>query len=242
MTPVIEFCLQQIIPSRNEVLLMQGIPDPASEPLRIQNMPDEGIEEFEQTAKPRGVISELSKEKFGVIFEGEGNNADDVLLADIYPQGDKLALFALTMGDEVSRRIGHLFKENEFVAASMLDTVASLATEAAVKVLEKNFSKTVLPQTDVPREYCTLSYSPGYCGWDITAQRKMFDYLSPEQIGITLNDSCLMIPLKSLTGILIFGRQETHIFEPAFSYCETCEHRSCMERQKKLKSGETLDI
>ncbi|MBC8428616.1 MAG: hypothetical protein H8D05_00060 [FCB group bacterium] len=242
MIQVIEFDLQKILPVKNEVLRSQGVPDSVLVPGRIQEIADKSIENFEQTAHPIGMLSVLSAEEFGVIFEGEGRNADDALLADIYPHGEKLGLFALTMGDDVSREIENLFQESEFVEATMLDSVASLAAEAAVDVLENDFLETMSTLEDTSPGYCTISYSPGYCGWSITAQRKIFDFLDPGQIGITLNDSSLMTPLKSVTGVLIFGRREIHFFEPMFSYCTACTHRSCMDRLKKLKLGKTLDI
>jgi hypothetical protein len=87
-----------------------------------------------------------------------------------------------------------------------------------------------------PQEETTvvLGYSPGYCGWHISGQKKLFAYLHPERIGITLNNSYLMTPLKSVTGVLVAGPPEIHRFKPDFPFCRHCRTYSCLERFKHL--------
>ncbi|MCK4655215.1 MAG: hypothetical protein KAU01_12305, partial [Candidatus Cloacimonetes bacterium] len=158
--------------------------------------------------------------------KGEGTNSAETPVKRIFPKADGLALFALTMGKKVSEKIETLFKENDFALGSMLDNIASLAADKAVKKLETIFSD------HFPNTYA-LSYSPGYCGWHISGQKKLFEYLHPEKIGITLNDSFLMIPLKSVSGVLISGKREIHKFENNFSFCSLCKTKSCIERIKE---------
>ena len=46
-------------------------------------------------------------------------------------------------------------------------------------------------------------YSPGYFDLDITEQRKIFALLDlTKRIGLTLSDTCQMIPTKSVTAII----------------------------------------
>ena len=75
-----------------------------------------------------------------------------------------------------------------------------------------------------------LRYSPGYCGWDITGQRKLFHALRPEEIGITLRESCLMEPLKSISGVLVAARPEDHRFDNTYQFCRTCSTQTCRSR------------
>ncbi len=237
MSSLVNFNLLKLLPANDEVLRRQGIPDPSAVSREMQEMPEYAIRELKEICHPAGVISELTVDEFGLIFDGEGSNAGDALLKDIYPSGRHLALFALTMGDEVSNHINTLFGENELVTASMLDTAASLAAETAVEILEGDFFEKKSNGESSGTEYCVLSYSPGYCGWDITSQKKIFEYLNPGQIGISLNESCLMTPLKSVTGVLIYARRSVHLFDPVFSYCSMCRHHSCTNRLEELKSS-----
>jgi hypothetical protein len=232
----VDFDLKDIIPSREDVLLNQGMPPGAEVPDRIGDLLTVALKEFESSAAPVGLIREISVEEFAPIFAGEGENAEDVLLARIYPEGDNLALFAVTMGQEVSSSIEKLFEEKEFTAGSMLDATASIAADTASEIMERLFMEDLSERGLITGDHFVLGYSPGYCGWHITAQRKLFDYLDPGQIGITLNESCLMIPLKSITGLLVSGRGSIHIFEQDFEYCRSCMNRSCLDRMSRISS------
>ena len=120
----------------------------------------------------------------------------------------------------------------------MLDAVASSAAEKAVEVCETFFFNDLSKRQNTTHEPFVLSYSPGYCGWHVSGQKKLFRYLKPEKIGISLNDSCLMTPLKSVTGLLVAGKKEIHLFdEGSYSYCSLCKDRTCAERMKKILTG-----
>ncbi len=49
----------------------------------------------------------------------------------------------------------------------------------------------------------TARFSPGYGDWDLAAQRDVFRLLEPSRhIGVCLNDSLLMTPVKTVTAVL----------------------------------------
>jgi hypothetical protein len=75
-----------------------------------------------------------------------------------------------------------------------------------------------------------LPYSPGYCGWHVTGQRRLFDRLEPQRIGVTLNSSCLMQPLKSVSGVLVIGPSSIHEFDNDFDFCALCSTYQCRAR------------
>jgi len=222
--------LDEIIPQKKAVLRSQGVPEGVSVEERIKKLLSQAMQIFADVAQPEGIISDISVNDFAKIFKGEGKNAPSNPLKNIFPHADRLALFALTMGSEISIKIQQCFNKDDFALGSMLDSVASLAAENAIEIYEEHFVKNnTIPENHV------LSYSPGYCGWDISGQKKIFDYLRPEKIGITLNESYLMTPIKSVTGVLIDGKKKIHIFKPNFSFCDDCRHRSCIERMKKIR-------
>jgi hypothetical protein len=82
-----------------------------------------------------------------------------------------------------------------------------------------------------------LRYSPGYCGWDITGQRQLFQALRPEEIGITLRESCLMEPLKSISGVLVAARPEDHRFDNTYPFCSACTTKTCRSRTAEMRNS-----
>jgi len=180
------------------------------------------------------MIHEISINEFANIYEGEGNNEGDAPLKSIFPAANNLALFAVTMGSRISEKIESLFKSNDFALASMLDTVASLAADSSTELLEAYFLNKLSNKYPTNNDSIVLSYSPGYCGWNISGQKKLFNYLHPERIGIKLNKTFLMTPLKSVTGVLVHGEKNIHLFESSFNFCDTCKNKTCYDRMSKI--------
>lgn len=234
MSRVVHFNIRDILPEQEFVFQHQGISRHAEVNQRILDLYDHAVSLFINRARPVGLVFELTPDEFAAIYAGEGENAVATPLVNIYPLAENLALYALTIGSEVSRKIEELFRKNDFAMGAMLDSVASIAADKTVEVLESNFYRDLRNRQLATEDDIVLSYSPGYCGWHITAQKKLFQNLKPEQIGITLNESCLMTPLKSVSGVLVAGKKEIHIFENIFPFCDDCTTLTCRKRMKTL--------
>lgn len=233
----VSFELAEIRPSRQAVLKNQGMDPEIPASPKVEDLIQEALEILLKTSIPVGKTMAIQTGEFAAVFMGEGQNDDPTPLADIFPRADRLALFSLTLGPVISQSIEEHFSDN-IALGYMLDAVASLTAENAVEQLEKRFAT---PGTPAGTEHA-LAYSPGYCGWHISGQKKLFEKLAPEEIGITLNTSCLMTPLKSVTGVLIAGKPAIHKFAPNFTFCRQCLTRSCIPRLKSLpqeKKGES---
>lgn len=238
MTGLVPIALDGIMPSFKAILRGQGVPPNAVISGRIRTLIGKSLDIFSSEARPCCVTRDVSMGDFDEIFRGEGYNEEQAPLKAIYRRADHLVLFALTMGHEISRSIGAFFGKNDFALGSMLDTVASVAVENSVAYLENFAAKEFTGKRTTAAGGVVLNYSPGYCGWHIGAQKNVFRYLRPEQIGITLNDSCLMTPLKSATGVLVRGDKAIHIFENGFSFCRTCKDQTCLDRMDRLSSAD----
>jgi Vitamin B12 dependent methionine synthase, activation domain len=234
VTGPVHIPLDRIIPSHGEILHAQGIPRTTLVRENIRSLVGKSLVIFSAEAHPRCVASDIGREEFDDIFPGEGFNDPEAPLKQIYPRADRLALFALTIGEKVSRSITEYFQTNDFALGSILDAVASLAAERSVEYLEEFFAAECATNSDAASGRVALNYSPGYCGWHISAQKKVFQYLHPERIGITLNDSYLMTPLKSATGLLVYGEKTIHTFDNGFGFCSACREQTCLERRDRL--------
>lgn len=240
MNQLHRFEVTDIQPAPEQVLREMGVPSnkPVSE--KVQRLVSHTRELFRTHSGPVGLHREIGIEEFTPVFKGEGENAAETPLEAIYPRAEKLALYALTMGAEVCEMIQTLFKAENFALGSILDTVASLAADGAVREYEHYFSRK-WQLNEGKSKQVVLSYSPGYCGWHISGQKKLFRYLEPKQIGITLNDSYLMEPLKSVTGLLVAGPAEIHSFQAHYPFCQSCRDASCQERLEQIAEPETAE-
>jgi len=216
-----------IQPSMNDLFQAQSKNGNYSPSKQIQATAQKALEGFLALARPQGKFKEITKTDFNTTYIGEGLNDTVSPLQNIYPLADKMALYAITLGTEISKSIVNLFKKNDYTLGYMLDTVASLGADNAASFMENEFGGL---NPDNSNNILVRGYSPGYCGWHLSGQKKLFQQLQPETIGISLESSFLMNPLKSVTGVLVQGHQDIHNFRPDFPFCKECRTHSCVER------------
>lgn len=127
--------------------------------------------------------------------------------------------FAATVGVETDRliaRYGHISP----VKALMFQAIGAERIEALCDMF----------CADISKEYHTgakTRFSPGYGDLPLEAQKDVFTVLSPEKrIGLTLNDSLLMSPSKSVTAVVGLGGQECR----TGSRCSGCSRNRCTFR------------
>jgi len=239
---LLRFPVRSCLPEADAVLSEQGIPEGRAD-RRIVEALAEALDLFAGLAEPAGITADVSVDEFGRIFRGAGRNAPDNPLANIYPKARGLALFAVTVGPKPEKLVARLFEEGKFELGYLLDAVASSAADRLAEQVQNTWALSVLnPKSKIqnpkPRDV-VLRYSPGYCGWDLTGQRALFRRLGPARIGIRLRRSCLMEPLKSVSGVIVLAAPEAHRFRNDFPFCSTCATKSCRARIAGLtKRGE----
>ncbi len=230
MRKIIEIRVNDIKLRKDDVLKVQGIPPTKKLPDKIESVFNEALELFIEFSHPIGIISEISIPEFEIVYLGEGFNERVTPLDEIFREAESLALFAITVGEQVNMKIYELFEKNDFALGSMLDSTASDGVEGAADILEDHFFKYLLKKDEFSLSRGLLRYSPGYCGWHMSGQKKLFEFLHPEDIGISLLDSYLMKPLKSISGVIVAGEKEIHIFKDTYPFCNQCKTHSCRER------------
>lgn len=223
------------VPAPEEVFRLQGIPRGVVPPPRIAGLLDAAMKTYLETAEPRALLGEISREAFASVYRGAGGNAPETPLERIFPRADHLALFAATVGARLTDRIRSCFDRNEPALAVMLDAIASAAADRLAELLRVRHLSDVEAGSAAGAR--SLAYSPGYCGWHVSGQRALFDFLGPEEIGITLLPSSLMEPLKSVSGVLVVGPGPIHRFPPEYPFCEDCAGKPCRARIASLSAA-----
>lgn len=219
---IIDFSIEYILPDKEVVFKSQGIMPGMNVSERITDLYDNSLSMFTKDVEPKGKIEEISISEFAQIFQGDGENDENAPVQHIFPLAEYMALFAFTLGRNISDTITELFSNKDFALAYMLDSIASASADKASSIAERRIN--------VDGSSKTLLYSPGYCGWNLSGQKQLFIKLEPESIGISLSNHFLMNPLKSISGVLIAGKKEIHDFDNDFTFCAQCKTFSCIDR------------
>lgn len=235
MSLIVPVELDKLLPTQEAVLNQMGVPKRAVIKDNAYYAIQEAVRIFPSYANPKGLISEITQDEFSMVYKGQGLNSKDSPLEHIYPQAEKLAVFAFTLGNKISLKIDELSRSGDVAQAGALDAAASVAADYGSEFCCQYFHK-ILSTDKSYKNKSVVAYSPGYCGWHVTGQKKLFQILKPEQIGVKLNESFLMTPIKSVSGILIAGKKSINYFKPKWDFCETCVTYSCLQRMKKLKN------
>jgi hypothetical protein len=133
-----------------------------------------------------------------------------------------VALFVSTAGPHLEEWSRQLMAEGDMMKGFIVDAVGSEVADRASEWLEKQIAEHVAPH----RWAMTNRYSPGYCDWPVTDQQKIFSFLPPRFCGISLTPSSLMIPIKSLSGIIGLGPE---VQRGAYQ-CSICDLKDCFRR------------
>ena len=223
----------RVTPDVPRVLAALGMPDLTAASRHVP-LAQDAIELYRKLAAPTGMWRPIDRETFARVYEESGEHAEVTPVADVYPHARALALFAVTVGDRVSKAIEELFAADDFALGAMLDAAASEGAEMAADELERAYGEHLGAGDHTMTGMGLMRFSPGYCGWPTSGQKSLFAQLQPADIGIELSASCLMHPLKSVSGVLIAGPGETFQFGDDFAFCDECETHSCRERLAAL--------
>jgi hypothetical protein len=237
MRKVIEFTVDQVTPVNEEILEIQGMAGRQNIPARILSLMESALEIFKQLAVPRGLMADLQSIDFKTICDGNGSSTPENPVHWIFPKADALALFAVTLGDPLTEKTSGLFAQGGPALGYTLEAVTTAGAERLGNLMSQRFLEHLRDEQAQRSDLTVLHYSPGNCGWDISSQEKIFQYLHPDEIGIGLNSSFHMRPQKSLSGVLIAGPKEIHRFKPDFPYCLQCKTHKCAQRLARLQSS-----
>lgn len=138
-------------------------------------------------------------------------------------EATEAALFLCTAGALFSDEAHALNAQGEFLEAYIIDAIGSLTVERAMDKIHK-----ALEEEQAARGMkITNRYSPGYCNWPLKDQRPLFAFVGENPTGIALSESCLMHPIKSVSGVIGIG---TTARRRAYG-CVICQNKTCIYRR-----------
>jgi hypothetical protein len=140
-------------------------------------------------------------------------------------RSETVALFLCTAGEKIGEVSRELIGGKDFLKGYIYDVAGSEIVEAAADTMQKK----LMENMQLEGLLITNRFSPGYCGWDVSEQHKLFQLIPDNFCGIRLTESALMIPIKSISGIIGIGRNVK--FNPYT--CSLCDYENCIFRKLK---------
>jgi hypothetical protein len=173
--------------------------------------PVEKFDDSEKSIRINDIVFDVKKIVYGQIKKSE-----------------RIAVFVCTAGPEISIRSRAAMKDGDLLTGYVYDVIGSEVVESAVDLMQDSLQKSMAAEG----KKITNRYSPGYCGWDVAEQHKLFQLLPDNYCGIKLNDSALMNPEKSVSGFIGIGE---HVRYSPYT-CRLCDMKDCIYRMIKVKS------
>jgi hypothetical protein len=167
-----------------------------------------------------------SVEKSTVCLE-EGPEFKSSKLSKTLKNCEEIICYIATLGSAVECEIKRLMDEKHLAEAYILDAMASVAADNMVATFHQRMKGEYKSQG----KQVTLCFSPGYCDWPITDQKKLFSIFDSNELNIELTDSCFMQPRKSISGVFGITPPDSNPREQSYNPCLECNRHNCSERR-----------
>ena len=135
------------------------------------------------------------------------------------------ALFICTAGMAYEAYQQRLKEQGDMVRVFIADALGSVIAEKCADQMEIALQESI----DKLGWKHTNRFSPGYCGWHVSQQQLLFPLFQGHTCGVTLTDSSLMVPIKSVSGIIGLGASVRKLDYT----CGLCDFKQCYKRKKK---------
>ena len=135
---------------------------------------------------------------------------------------DTLVFIISTLGNELETLSKNYMDSNEILNGYLIDKIGSELVETLTDKTE-NYLREFIDPYELKM---TNRYSPGYCGWNVSDQQKLFSLLPDKFCNVSLNEDSLMIPIKSISAVIGIGKN----VERKNYQCSICDIEFCYKR------------
>ena len=183
--------------------------------------------EAEGLARPRAIYREFPVarlDKNSLTLENGTTFGIGSKISSLWEGSKALGIALYTLGPELEERVSTLMQGGEQMQALNLDIAGTIA----LGLVGLQVQQMACERLNTEGVEAGPWLNPGYLDWPLSDQRLIFSLLPAESIGVALNDSCMMIPRKSVTicaGIGVSGS------DTGFNRCKHCGVAKCQFRR-----------
>lgn len=135
---------------------------------------------------------------------------------------ESFAVYLVTAGQAYDDWLTEVKGRGDILGEFVADAIGSATAEKMGAYVKSTLEK------ELNGANHSSSFNPGQCDWPLTEQRKLFAVLGDDHLGVTLGESCLMHPIKSVSGIIGIGEGVT----PGVTSCDLCPRKECFRRHE----------
>lgn len=119
-------------------------------------------------------------------------------LADFLKDCREVVLMGATAGSTIMETIAGDIAEDRVTRAVVLDATASETVDAALDWIMAYLNQTLRREGKVLKK---TRYSAGYGDLALENQRAIYQFLGMDRLGVSLTETCILIPEKSVTAL-----------------------------------------
>ena len=187
-----------------------------------QALPDEATER--ETVAVIGEVRPWLQPQFCYLVMRE---LPDLDMGKIIPRqlcgAEAYTLFICTSGGALEDYQQRLMAAGDMVRVFIADALGSVIAEKTADRMEEHLQQSI----DKLGWRHTNRFSPGYCGWHVSQQQLLFPLFQGHTCGVRLTDSSLMVPIKSVSGIIGVGEKVRRLDYT----CGLCDFKQCYKRK-----------
>lgn len=149
-------------------------------------------------------------------------NVGRIIGSSLY-KADMFALFTATAGHRFQKWMDNYSYNNDILKQYIANCIGTIVVEKTTDQMQEAISS-----WSARHKLChTNRYSPGYCGWNLKEQKKIFSLMNDYVCNISLTKCNMMYPVKSVSGIIGIGKNVNYT-----NYsCQKCRHMKCSRRK-----------
>jgi hypothetical protein len=216
----------RVQPDRDEIVRLTRLQPGRDAHRRWFELMDKLLADFPRLMRPRAVyrIDEVAALEARRIVLKSGTVFDGALGAFL-KHSTLLVTYVVTIGSALERLARGWLRSGRVMQGTIADAIASEAVEAVGQRLYDEL-RTWAHARGLE---LTPPYSPGYCGMTVRQQIPLFASLPAARINVRLTPSCLMLPIKSVSGLIGIGPADR--IAVGGTPCEACDHPDCVQRR-----------
>jgi len=195
----------------------------------VEDIIEKLLPELDQLIEPRldYLVQPIEKINRGKVFLYGGICLVSPILGKTIKHCREAVCFVGTIGSKLEEEIRASMLKGLMTRAYILDAIGSMSVEGMIK----NFHHFLGESYARENKGVTLRFSPGYCDWALEEQKKIFSLFAGRETGVQLTDSLLMLPRKSISGIIGVAGLENGKDTTGYNPCLDCPRTDCPDRR-----------